>query len=127
MGVGNIYCISFDEKYKINVYELKDKIYSFLKNNDIDIFYVDDKFYNIRFDEGKDGMEISIYCLDDTSDSLYKTINKNLKSKDIKISQTPNEITLSVNTSDLDFSSDNESFDYFTDLILNIVEMIYKI
>ena len=125
-GVGDIYCISFDEKYKINFYELKDKIDSFLKNNDIDNFYADDKFYDIRFYESKDGITISIYCLDDTLDSLYKTINKNLKSKDIKISQTPNEITLSVNTSDLDFSSDNEIFDYFTDLILNIVEMIYK-
>lgn len=126
-GVGDIYCISFDEKYKINFYELKDKIDSFLKNNNIDNFYVDDKFYDIYFYESKDGMTISVYCLDDTLGSLYKTINKNLKSKDIKISHIPKEITLSVNTSDLDFSSDNETFDYFTDLILNIVEMIYKI
>ena len=126
-GVGDIYCISFDEKYKINFYELKDKIYSFLRKNNIEDFYADDKFYNIHFYESKDGITISIYCLDDTLDSLYKTINKNLKSKDIKISHTPKEITLSVNTSDLDFSSDNETFDYFTDLILDIVEMIYKI
>lgn len=126
-GVGDIYCISFDEKYKIDFYELKDKIDSFLKKNEFDMFYVDDKFYDIRFYESKDGITISIYCLDDTLDSLYKEINRDIKDKNVKISQTSsNEITLSVDINNLDFSSDNEVFDYFTDLILNIVEMIYK-
>lgn len=125
-GVGDDYCISFDKKYKIDFYELKNKIDSFLRKNNIEDFYVDDKYYNIHLYESKDGITISVYCLHDTLDSLYKTINKNLKSKDVKISHTPKEITLSVDTDNLDFSSDNEVFDYFTDLLLSIVEMIYK-
>jgi len=126
-GVGDIYCISFDEKYQINFYELKDKIDSFLKKNEFDNFYVDDKFYDIRFYESKDGINISVYCLENPLDSLYKEINRDIKDKNVKISQiSSNEIILSVDTNNLDFSSDNEVFDYFTDLLLNIVEIIYK-